>query len=65
MEISVKSNKEAWDAFGVSVSGSGFEVGMIIGWAKPVSEIPPGWALVDGLNGTPNPKKLTFIMRVA
>jgi len=28
--------------------------GMIIMWSKPIAQIPNGWALCDGTNGTPD-----------
>lgn len=45
---------------GVKVSRNGIEapsdpyvpIGGVILWDRPVAEIPPGWAICDGLNGT-------------
>lgn len=31
-----------------------YPVGTIIAWIEPLSEIPDGWAICDGNNGTPN-----------
>lgn len=28
--------------------------GVILFWTNPISEIPPGWAICDGNNGTPD-----------
>jgi microcystin-dependent protein len=35
-------------------SGQGFEEQKIILWTKPISEIPSGWYICDGNNGTPD-----------
>lgn len=33
---------------------SKYPTGAIIIWTRPLDELPPGWALCDGANGTPN-----------
>ena len=38
----------------VAQASADFETGMIIMWSGDIDEIPEGWALCDGSNGTPN-----------
>lgn len=35
-------------------TSEGFQESEIMVWTKPVSEIPSGWAICDGNNGTPD-----------
>lgn len=37
-----------------AADGSTVPAGTIVMWSGPLAEIPPGWALCDGENGTPN-----------
>lgn len=37
-------------------SGDGVPIGAIIMWSGAINQIPQGWALCDGTNGTPNLK---------
>jgi hypothetical protein len=49
------SDGENWSTFSGGESGppsGSLPAGMVMGWAKPISQIPSGWALCDGTNGT-------------
>jgi hypothetical protein len=46
------SEYDAW--LNASLSSPGIPLGGIIMWSGAISEIPSGWALCNGLNGTPD-----------
>ena len=42
------------------------DIGTILGWMSTTEDIPEGWALADGTNGTDDlrgPRRLTFTLQ--
>ena len=52
--LSTSNTQIATTAFALAAAAAAFPIGGIIIWSGSIANIPSGWALCDGTNGTPN-----------
>jgi hypothetical protein len=52
--LSTNNTQIATTAFALAAAAAAFPIGGIIIWSGSIANVPSGWALCDGTNGTPN-----------
>jgi len=52
--LATNNTQIATTAFALAAAAAAFPIGGIIIWSGSIANIPSGWALCDGTNGTPN-----------